>query len=295
MLPKNYKFEIEKNLKELWEVWRSLGLYSEGSDRALSPEEAIIGLCIFGRYDQRLFDEALSFIILHSKLISKNRLQYILKKIDKDSKRVFCVIALILNKLGADSRFVSMIDEKNNEENQSFFINPNKKILFSGKTQDEIFLQFGFKRNIFTVSKKIRNLQFVSQVNPWIKAKLIYGNTVRADIVIELINRKDCTAPDIAYKTGYTQKSVWNVLKDFELAGFVNGKKSFNRIVYNLSHSGKKQFYQFKLNKTLPNISDWIKTGHYISAIKKLPKDASELLIQSEKKKIERLFKTIKL
>lgn len=295
MLPENYKIKIEKNLKKLWDVWRTLGLYSEGPNIAISPEEAIIGLCIFGRYDQRLFDEALSFIILHSRFISKNRLQFILKKIDKDSKRVFHVIASILQKLGDDSRFVSIIEDINHENNQEFFINLNNRILFTGKKEDKLFLQFRFRRNTFAVSEKIRNLQFISQTNPWIKAKLIYGNTVRADIVIELINRKNCTAPDIAYKTGYTQKSVWNVLKDFELASFINGEKSFNRIVYNLSDSGKKQFSQFRLKKTPPNISDWLKMGHYISAIKKLPEDASELLIQSEEKKVERLLEGIKI
>ncbi len=294
MLPKNYRIKIEKNLKKLWDVWRTLGLYSEGSNIAISPEEAIIGLCIFGRYDQRLFDEALSIIILHSRFISKNRLQFILKKIDKDSKRVFHVIASILQKFGDDSRFVSIIEDKTHGNNQEFFINLNNRILFTGKKEDNLFLQFSFKRNIFAVSEKIRNLQFISQINPWIKAKLIYGNTVRADIVIELINRENCTAPDIAYKTGYTQKSVWNVLKDFELAGFVNGKKSFNRIVYSLSDSGKKQFSQFRLKKTPPNISGWLKMGHYISAIKNYLKMHQNYLYNQRKNRLKGCLKVLK-
>ncbi len=295
MLPENYKVKIEKNLKKLWDVWLTLGLFGEGSTLAMSPEEAIIGLCILGRYDQRLFDEALSFIILHSRFISKNRLQYILKKIDKDSIRVFYVIASILKKQGDDSRFVSIFEDVNKENDQTFFIKFNNRRLFTGKNEDKQFLQFGFKRNTFVVSDKIRNLRYISQTNPWIKAKLLFGNTVRADIVIELINSGNCIAPVIASKTGYTQKSAWNVLKDFELANIVIGERSFNRIVYNLTDSGKKQFSSFRIKNKVPDVSEWIKMGHFISALKKLPEDASELLKQSEEKRVERLLKDLKI
>ena len=295
MLPKNYKLIIENNLEKLWNIWRTLGFFSEGHTIAMSPEEAIIGLCILGRYDQRLFDEALSFILFHSRLISKNRLKFNLKRIDDDSKKVFCVIASILKKHAGDSRFVSIVKDVNKKDDQIFFLNLNNQKLFTGKSEDKLFLQFGFKRNTFVISDKTRNLRYISQNNPWIKAKLIFGNTIRADIAIELINSGNCIAPVIASKTGYSQKSVWNILKDFEIAGFVNGEKSFNRIVYTLTDSGKKQFSQFRIKNIVPDVSEWIKIGHFISALKKLPKDASELLIQSEEKRVERLLKDLNI
>ena len=290
MLPENYKIQVADYIEELWSVWRSLGVYSEGAVLSMAPEEAIIGLCILGRYDQRLFDEALSFIIQYSRFISKNRLLSLIKKIDEDSKRVFYIIAAFLGKMSNDMRFTSLSKEYNKLNEKPFFTSLTNRVFFTGKKEDQFFLQYGFKRNIFTKSDKLRNLKFVSEKNQWIKAKLVFGNTVRADTVMELVCNNNCTAPIIASNTGYTQKSIWNVLTDFESAGLVTGKKSFNRIIYCLSHVGEKQFFQFRIKKKPPDISRWIKSGYYLSAFSKLPENASDLLIRSEEKRIEKVI-----
>ncbi|MBW1814096.1 MAG: hypothetical protein JRJ39_10645, partial [Deltaproteobacteria bacterium] len=121
MLPENYKIQATDYIEELWSVWRSLGVYSEGIVLPMAPEEAIIGLCILGRYDQRLFDEALSFIIQHSRFISKNRLLSLVKKIDEDSKIVFHIIAAFLEKMSNDTRFTALFKHFNNLNEKSFF------------------------------------------------------------------------------------------------------------------------------------------------------------------------------
>ncbi|MGD9202853.1 MAG: hypothetical protein PVI26_14940 [Chitinispirillia bacterium] len=295
MLPEKYKTQTSLCLDQLWSVWCSLGVYSEGKISSMAPEEAIVGLCIFGRYEQRLFDEALTFILQYSRILSKNRLLYLIKKIDNDSKRVFQVVAYFLEKMCFDKRFFSpsAISEKVLEE--SFFTSFQNKISFSGKEIDPIFLQFGFRRNTFTESEKLRNLTYISEHNQWIKAKLLFGNTIRVDTIMELICNKNCTAPMIAFNTGYTQKSIWNVLTDLEFAGLIVGKKSFNRIVYSLSKDGEKLFSQFRLKTNPPNISNWIKLGHLISAFSKLPNSASDLLIQSEEKRVKKLINKLKI
>ena len=295
MLPENYKIQVTDYIEELWSVWRSLGVYSEGVVLPMAPEEAIIGLCVLGRYDQRLFDEALSFIIQYSRFISKNRLLSLVKKIDEDSKIVFHIVAAFLEKMSNDTRFTALFNHFNKLNEKSFFRSLQNRAFFTGKKEDHLFLQFGFKRNIFTKSDKLRNLKFVSDNNQWVKAKLVFGNTVRADTVMELICNKKCTGPTIAFNTGYTQKSIWNVLTDFESAGLVTGKKHFNRIIYCLSNAGEKQFSQFRIKKKPPDISRWIKSGHYLSAFIKLPQNASDLLIRSEEKRIDKVINDLRI
>jgi len=295
MLPENYKKQVAENLEELWSVWRSLGVYSEGDLLSMAPEEMIIGLCLFGRYDQRLFDEALSFILQYSRIISKNRLLSLVKKMDDDSRKVFQIIAYFLEKKCNDRRFILPNTNLPNSPEEPFFPSLQNKVSFSGKKTDPLFLKFGFKRNIFTKSDKLRNLQVISNNNQWVKAKLLFGNTVRVDTVMEMICNKNCTAPMIAFNTGYTQKSIWNVLTDFESAGLVIGKKSFNRIIYSLSDAGEKQFSQFRIKKSPPDVSKWIILGHYVSAFSKLPESASDLLIQSEEKRIEKVIGDLRI
>jgi hypothetical protein len=47
-------------------------------------------------------------------------------------------------------------------------------------------------------------------------------------------------------------------------------------------------FSPLKIKKKPPDISSWIKTGHYLSAFSKLPENASDLLIKSEEMRIEK-------
>jgi hypothetical protein len=112
MLPEKYKIQSSLFLEELWNVWCSLGIYTDGRTYAMAPEEAVVGLCIFGRYEQSLFDEALTFILQYSRIFSKNRLLYLVKKIDDDSKRVFQVVAYLIEKIShdkEDSQLVSSL------------------------------------------------------------------------------------------------------------------------------------------------------------------------------------------
>lgn len=299
MLPEVFKVQILNYIDDLWSSWRSFGVYSEGSIHPIALEEAIIGLCIFGRYDQRLFDEALTFIIQNSNFISKNRLYSLLNKIDIDSKKVFHVISIFIEKYSNDKRFFTLSNEVEIFNIKPFFISLDNNVLFTGKQDDMIFLKSGFKRNVFTKSEKLRNLNFVSENNPWIKSKLLFGNTVRADTIMELIINDKCTAPFIAFNTGYTQKSIWNILNDFELAGFVSREKVSNKIIYSLLEKSKKQFKEIGINapkyKNKSNISNWIKAGYYLYSLSKLPENASELLIKSEEKKIEKIVNKLHL
>ena len=295
MLPQNYKEQIFECVDELWSVWRSFGVYSDGAVSSMALEEAIIGLCIWGRYDQRLFDEAFSFIMQHSRFISKNRLLYLFNKVDSDSKKVYHVIAAGLKQMNNDSRFFTELTDKETVKEQPFFISLHNAVLFTGRREDALFSQFGFKRNIFTKSNKLRNLSFVAENNQWIKAKLVFGNTVKADTVMELVCNKNCTAPAIAYNTGYTQKSVWNVLTDYESAGLVTAKKSFNRILYSLSNNGEKLFMPFKIQTKLTKLSTWLKTGHFLAALNILPDDASDELLRSEEIRTEKLISNLNL
>lgn len=295
MLPQRYKDEIEKSIAELWKVWRSLGLYSDGEYVPMAPEEAIAGLIVLGRYDQRLFDEALSFILSNSLLLSKNRLVSIVQKMDDDSKKVFRAIAYILAEKRKDVRFKSFVESSKKMESTNLFESIDGTTIFIGKERDALFQKVGFIRNKFYESSKNRNLKFVSDHNPWIKAKLIFGNSVKVDTIMDLIINKNCTAPMISQNTGYTQKSVWNVLNDFDNAGIINQKKVSNKIYYSFNSIGNKFFLDFKVKKKIPDVNEWVILGHYLCALKKLKNNVSQLLIKSEEKRVSKLIDEMKI
>jgi hypothetical protein len=161
------------------------------SHRPIVYEEAVCGLCVFGRFDQRLFDEAVSLLLSHPGLINKNKIAGLLQKTDPDSTAVFSVIAYLISSVCNDARLLSV--QKTNApplsgaKTKPFFLSFEGKAVYPGKTIDPVFARLGWKRNVFQRSDAVPQLSKIASINPWIRGKLIFGNSVRADIVIHLL------------------------------------------------------------------------------------------------------------
>jgi len=52
---------------------------------------------------------------------------------------------------------------------------------------------------------------------------------------------------------------------------------------------------ELKIKKKPPDISKWIKSGYYLSAFIKLPQNASDLLIRSEEKRIDKIISDLRI
>jgi hypothetical protein len=295
MLPEKYKALCRLHLDNLWRAWRGLGMFSEGPFFTMGLEEALCGLCVFGRYDQRLFDEAVSLILAHPGLVNKNKIAGLLQKADPDTTTVHSVITHLLASSGNRSRVLPEQKTKTSPlsgaKNEPFFLSTDGNPDFTGKAIDPVFTHLGWQRNVFHRSDTVPQLSTMAAINPWIRAKLVYGNSVRADVVLHLL-AGSATAPDIARKSGFTQKSVWNVLDDFLAAGLVTSTPAQNRLVYSLTKNGTAQFSLVQPGKKAVSLwQEWKTAGHYLFHLKKLPDDASPRLIESEVKRIEKLIR----
>jgi hypothetical protein len=293
MLPEKYKNLCKKHIDTLWSVWRSLGIFSDGPRIPIGFEEAVSGLCTFGRYDQRLFDEALSIIISYSELINKNKCTALLKRMDPDSANVFFIIARLLAEIKADKRFLTLgtLNTTNHDSRVSpFFITLDGESCFSGRKRDQLFEKLGWSRNVFIQSEYVPELSVIATLNPWIRTKLLFGNSVRADVIMELIVNKRCAAPDIARKNGFTQKSVWNVFQDFSAAGYISSTRIRNKIFYSPNPDFVRAYSEFRPRPLFTQTVDWTRCGHFVYHLRKLPANASKHLIASEERRIEKLL-----
>jgi DNA-binding MarR family transcriptional regulator len=273
-LPPKYKTLFDNCLNTLWAAWRSLGVFSDGKIIPVCPEEALAGLALFGRYDQRLFDEALSAALTFKTLFSDSRLNHLQSKMNGESAAVFQIILHLLSVKNPAIPVSSKIPV-------NFFISPTGKEAFSGRIHDPFFQKQGWLRNPFTPSSKVRPLPYIAGQNPWIRAKLIFGNTARVDVIIALLEYPEITAPDIARNTGYTQKTLWNILTDFQSAEMVKSRMVGNRKFYSLTAYGKERLRFLKPSKQKISIDSLIKTGSLINRINELPDNASAELVAS--------------
>jgi hypothetical protein len=295
MLPEKYKALCRLHVENLWRSWRGLGLFSDGPVYIMGIEEALLGLCVFGRYDQRLFDEAVSLVLSYPDLINKNKISSLIQNADPDSMTIFSAIAELISSSSGDHRLLAILKIKSTSRpgtgGEPFFLTIEGKPIPAGRENDAGFARIGWKRNIFRKSGTVPQLSTIAAVNPWIRGKLIYGNSIRSDVILNLLTG-GTTAPEIARKCGFTQKSVWNILDDFSAAGLVTSTPVLNKLSYVLTKDGLSQFSLLRPGKNAVSLwQEWKTSGHYIFHLKKLPENASPSLVASEEKRVENLIR----
>ena len=294
MLPEKYKRIITGNIDTLWKIWRGLGLFSDGDRLLASPEEALFGLCVFGRYDQRLYDEAVSLLSSYPDLIYKNKISYFLRNADETTRSVFAVLCTGFPATPSGKRMQTIIPAVKNVKQNSvvpFFLSLQHAASFIAGKPDPTYQEYGWLRNRFHRSSNVPSLSTIATLNPWARAKLIFGNTGRVDVILSLL-QSSATAPDIARKTGCTPKGAWNILTDLEHAGIAVSRQVQNKRVFLLSEDGRKKLSFLDPGKKAASFFEqWRELGYYLHFLGQLPEGVSRELIVSEEIRIGEMVK----
>jgi hypothetical protein len=162
---------------------------------------------------------------------------------------------------------------------------------FSAGKPDPTYHDYGWLRNRFFCSSNVPPLSTIASLNPWVRAKLIFGNTGRVDGILSLLLGEE-TAPDIARKTGCTSKGAWNILTDLEYAGIATSRQVLNKWVFRLSEEGRKRFSFLDPGKNAVSFwEQWRESGYYLHFLSQLPEDAPPELIGSEEVRVGEMVK----
>ena len=258
-------------LEELWSVWASLGLYVNSSSViSASPETALIGLAVFGRYDQRLFDEALSLISSHPTLFRPCYIKYWRSFLSAGAEKCLCLILKIAG-----------ISDRGSQENSilpdtmcsPLFLDDNGEPIFQGEQFDPFFQECGFTRNKFIPSKISPQLDVIARANTWVRLRLTIGLNANADIMLILLHKSTLSAPILSALLGISTKSAWLILQDFMAAGWVTKKTIGRKDRYTVTEEFQRAFSYFKHKKMKWSPLDWILAGYTLEDI--IPPGAS--------------------
>jgi DNA-binding transcriptional ArsR family regulator len=272
------KKTLKNHLNRLWSAWGALGIYADTKKEDVGLEESFIMLCIIGRFDGRLFDEALSIAITLSRYFSLNKLKYWSNFLDKDSKQVFdCLSAIVIEKSG-EKRLSKLVPiKKDYGPLKSLFLNVNYETVPHGRSCDDLFLQYGLVRNNFQLSENIIPLKALATKSPSLKAKLIFGVGVASDILTKLATMGSYTASELARHTGYSKQAISKYLQNLEIAGIVTSMPVRDKKFFSLQKSKSKLFSDFKVPKrNFRWFVDVLKFGYYYHTIFQLPKETSD-------------------
>lgn len=260
---------LEVLLAFLWREWTALGV--AGQDRrppghVIDPEALLLFTCSIGRYDPRLFDEVMDWLLLNGRFLNVQRLRNILLKEGYEGGPVLAAVADWLGQRtrvtkwkivaqrarGADVAQGDLAGFRVREEPEplhsqharvpveavSLFYLPDGRVLPVLKARDDTFLRHGVLR----APLQPRGLSSIFSASAFparlLRLRALLGVGVRCDVLNYLALNGEGYPRRMARELYCAQKSVHDVLADLECAGAVVSEKGPRERTFRLTTVG---------------------------------------------------------
>ena len=227
-------FEAVENL--LWKQWTALGIPGHiaalNSNTVLDPEALLVFSAGFARYDQRLYDLILDWLQVHSSQINIQRLKALHAKSEwKDSASLgyMSAVAAKTNPIRWKKPAMDYLPDDTSSPVALFLDEDGEPERYIPR-QDEQALKYGFLRNV-----RIDDAQKMSAFLPKTTATLLLrmrgflGISARAETLLVLLTSPRCKVQDIVDRSGFTWKSIQDVLGELTSGGFVSSVDGVSR------------------------------------------------------------------
>ena len=219
----NYKTEL---LSLLWRQWTSLGVAGYGNkndNKIIDCETLLIFTCGIGRYDPRLFDEALDWLRANGDLINIQRLKMILSKEQFAGAQALAAVAASIGQGYKTRKWKSLFENLNKKSVEPLFYSPdNMPLRDFGKT-NEIFADYGFSRGQIKPRNQIAPLKYSNALI--LKLRGLFGLTARAEIIAYLLTHETAHPSLIARETYFNQKTIQDAMVEMAKSGFISSKQ----------------------------------------------------------------------
>jgi len=226
----NFKnFFLENILDFLWRQWSALGIAGRAHTEdlwAIDPEALLIFSLQMARYEPRLFDEILDWLVTNGKWIDIQRLRGILKAKDEETQRLMSAVACYISqKTGKYKRKWQALASLNRT-------NPNTsdKMLFKTKdgkpypkpgAESSIFHDYGFLRENFVLRKMSKPVPVGAGNTIRFLLRALFGIGSRAECILFLLNYDAGHPSDVAKAIGLSVRGTQDALIELAESGLV--------------------------------------------------------------------------
>jgi hypothetical protein len=227
--PSFKNFFLENILDFLWRQWSALGIAggARTEDKwAIDPEALLIFSLEMARYEPRLFDEILDWIIVNAKWIDNQRLRGIVKGKNENAVRLLSAVASFVSKeAGTYERKWKSISllAKHSPTNGA-------EILFRAKegraypeprNASAPFQDFGFLREPISVRKMTKPVPVAPRSNIRFLLRALFGVGSRAECILFLLTHEAGHPSEIAKAIGISFMGARNTLIELSGSGLV--------------------------------------------------------------------------
>jgi hypothetical protein len=270
-------FDICKNdfremlLNFIWSQWCELGVSGAASYSLpwfIDPEPLILFSLDMARYDARVFDEILDWLVKNGQWINAQRLVAILQSDRVGNRPLLQAVAKTITKRNKSCfrwKYIEKFQWPIDALPTPLFIIQGEP-WHSETTTDDIFLEYGFKRSQVRTRGMSRE---VPVRNPRCVAFLIrslFGVSVRADVVTYLAVHGEGHPSHIARVLCFSQKQVQDTLLEMAQSALVSVRRVGHRKDYRLETERWRPFLYGERSST-PVWIDWRALFRGLSAL----------------------------
>ncbi len=287
---------LDDILSFLWKEWSTLGVPGTSKKEEawiLDPEALLIFSLPVARYEPRLFDEIVSWLLANGHWVDTARLRNILHGSEIDVTSVvgaalqYCVEHDDERKWKSLADFCWGIFKQQSQAGAAppLFIEKSGRHhpLALGKKYDPDFMHFHLNRPEIKNLKEGKEVPFNAGANIRFLLRALYGVGGRSEYILYLLTHDGARIRDIAEEVGLFWLGVQQTLKDLAASGLIHTRKKGNKIEYWLSQKKWWEFLAPSITKSQNNPKPrWINWVTIFSALLTTWKTIDELS-QTEK------------
>jgi len=276
---------LDNILAFLWRQWSALGVLGEARTEdpwIIDPEPLLLFSLEMGRYEPRLFDEVLDWLVVNGRWIDLQRLRGVLRGKNET----------ITTLMGAVAGFLTKEDNERKWQNIAGFCQPHiedsdkGEPLFFGKDgnpyppspePDSFFLSCGFNRPQVTLRRLTREVPVTSHSTARFLLRALFGVGSRAECLIYLLTNDGGHPSEIAKAIGLSVRGAQDALIDLSRSGLVLTRQTGKRkIEYWLSH---ERWWEFLSKGSITELKRpiWINWIALFTALSKVWESLNEI------------------
>ena len=242
------KFFLDNILRFLWRQWSSLGVLGEAradDPWIIDPEALLIFTLPIARYEPRLFDEVLTWIIVNKGWLDNQRMRTIIKS---KSDATHCLLGAALlapqdpNRL--DRKWTGIIKHcekhiRNNQKVESLFKTLDGRDLApAGTAANKVFKEFGFARGGLNVREIPIKVTPSARMTLRFLLRGLFGIGSRSECILYLLTHDGGHPSEISKAIGTSQLAAQQMLYELNSSGLIlTRSKGGRRLEYWLSQN----------------------------------------------------------
>lgn len=231
------RFFLEEILGFLWRQWSALGVAGgarSGDEWAIDPEALLVFSLEMARYDPRLFDELLDWLVRNGKWIDIQRLRGIIKDKDERTQRLMSTVACFLSHEAKTYqrkwKALALLHRTNpNTKEEVLFKTKEGKPYPKPRAESNIFHDYGFLRESFVLRKMSKPVPVATGNTIRFLLRALFGIGSRAECILFLLNCDAGHPSEVAEAIGLSVRGTQDALIELAESGLVltriKGKK----------------------------------------------------------------------